>query len=62
MENREVISPGHVFTVRTNDKEKQPLPSMELLELRWHLSRIAAMQGGRRSALKHIFLSSVTVP
>ncbi|KAJ5923012.1 hypothetical protein N7516_010715 [Penicillium verrucosum] len=46
METREVISSGHVFTVRTNDKEKQPLPSMELLELRWHLSRIAAMQGG----------------
>lgn len=46
METLEVISLGHVFTVRTNDKEKQPLPSMELLELRWHLSRIAAMQGG----------------
>ncbi|KAI1835431.1 hypothetical protein DTO027I6_2812 [Penicillium roqueforti] len=46
METLEVISSGHVFTVRTNDKEKQPLPSMELLELRWHLSRIAAMQGG----------------
>jgi hypothetical protein len=62
MQTREVISPGHLFTVRTIDKEKQPLPPMELLELRWHLSRIAAMQGGRRSALKHIFLSSVTVP
>lgn len=46
IETREVISSGHIFTVRTNDKEKQPLPSMELLELRWHLSRIAAMQGG----------------
>ncbi|KAF3019200.1 hypothetical protein E8E15_008186 [Penicillium rubens] len=46
METLQVISSGHIFTVRTNDKEKQPLPSMELLELRWHLSRIAAMQGG----------------
>ncbi|KAJ5385607.1 hypothetical protein N7517_003518 [Penicillium concentricum] len=45
METWEVISSGRVFTVRTNDKEKQPLPLMELLELRWHLSRIAAMQG-----------------
>lgn len=39
------ISSGYVFTVKTDNKEKQPLPSMGLLELRWHLSRIAHMQG-----------------
>lgn len=39
------ICSGHVFTVRTDDKEHRPLPSFELLELRWHLSRIAVMGG-----------------
>ncbi|KAJ5817237.1 hypothetical protein N7447_009470 [Penicillium robsamsonii] len=39
------IHSGYVFTVKTDNKDQQPLPSMELLELRWHLSRIACMQG-----------------
>ncbi|OQE21588.1 hypothetical protein PENFLA_c014G01500 [Penicillium flavigenum] len=39
------ISSGYVFTVKTDNKDERPLPSMELLELRWHLSRIAHMQG-----------------
>ncbi|KAJ6185839.1 hypothetical protein N7519_007140 [Penicillium mononematosum] len=39
------ITSGYVFTVKTDNKDEWPLPSMELLELRWHLSRIAHMQG-----------------
>ncbi|CAI7670572.1 unnamed protein product [Penicillium bialowiezense] len=39
------ICSGDVFTVRTDDKEHHPLPSFELLEMRWHLSRMAAMMG-----------------
>ncbi|KAJ5362141.1 hypothetical protein N7541_002985 [Penicillium brevicompactum] len=39
------IYSGHIFTVRTDDKKHRPLPSFELLEMRWHLSRIAAMSG-----------------
>ncbi|CAI7631516.1 unnamed protein product [Penicillium palitans] len=40
------IHSGYVFTVKTDNKEKRPLSSMELLELRWHLSRILHMRGG----------------
>ncbi|KAJ5197254.1 hypothetical protein N7449_007733 [Penicillium cf. viridicatum] len=39
------ISSGYVFTVKTDNKRERPLPSMELLGIRWHLSRIARMQG-----------------
>ncbi|CAG8933973.1 unnamed protein product [Penicillium salamii] len=46
METMELVTSGYVFTVKTDDKENRPLPSKELLELRWHLSRIAAMQEG----------------
>lgn len=44
-ETGEKIRSGDIFTVRTDDKEHRPLPSFELLEMRWHLSRIAAMKG-----------------
>lgn len=40
-----LVSSGHIFTVKTDDKYERPLPSFDLLELRWHLSRIAAFQG-----------------
>ncbi|KAF9249976.1 hypothetical protein DTO027I6_9110 [Penicillium roqueforti] len=39
------IPSGYVFTVKTDNKYERPLPSMELLELRWHLARIACMRG-----------------
>ncbi|CEJ55730.1 hypothetical protein PMG11_01968 [Penicillium brasilianum] len=45
-ETDRVICSGDVFTIRTTDKEKLPLPSMELLEMLWILKRIARMQGG----------------
>lgn len=45
VETEHRISSGYVFTVTTDNKELRPLPSFELLELRWHLSRIACMQG-----------------
>lgn len=40
------VTSGDIFTLKTTDKKERPLPSFELLKLRWHLSRIAAMQGG----------------
>ncbi|KAI2707245.1 hypothetical protein CBS147332_6899 [Penicillium roqueforti] len=45
METGVRIPSGYVFTVKTDNKYERPLPSMELLELRWHLSRIACMRG-----------------
>ncbi|KAJ5485574.1 hypothetical protein N7539_005562 [Penicillium diatomitis] len=41
----EVIRSGFIFEMSTPDPKIIPLPSFELLELRWHLSRIMAMQG-----------------
>ncbi|KAJ5977460.1 hypothetical protein N7501_000802 [Penicillium viridicatum] len=41
-----LVTSGNIFTLKTTDKKERPLPSFDLLELRWHLSRIAAMQGG----------------
>ncbi|CAG8428281.1 unnamed protein product [Penicillium salamii] len=43
--DREVLRSGYMFTVKPTDPTELPLPSLELLQLRWHLSRIAAMQG-----------------
>ncbi|OOQ84786.1 hypothetical protein PEBR_28856 [Penicillium brasilianum] len=41
----EVIPSGYIFDITTPDPVAKPLPSTELLELKWHLSRIASMQG-----------------
>jgi hypothetical protein len=43
-EYRAVVS-GDVFTLTTHDPERLPLPSWPLLEMQWHLQRIAAMSG-----------------
>ncbi|KGO74300.1 hypothetical protein PITC_069570 [Penicillium italicum] len=40
------ILSGYVFKITTDDPKDQQLPSVELLQLKWNLSRIAAMQGG----------------
>ncbi|CAG8014106.1 unnamed protein product [Penicillium salamii] len=40
-----MVTSGDIFTLKTTNRKEQPLPSFELLELRWHLSRIAVMQG-----------------
>ncbi|KAJ5719607.1 hypothetical protein N7493_007185 [Penicillium malachiteum] len=45
VETRELISSGDIFTITTTDPVNLPLPSMELLEMLWHLKRIAAMRG-----------------
>lgn len=45
IETRQPIRSWFIFKVTTTDPENQPLPSFELLSLRWNLSRIAAMQG-----------------
>ncbi|RFU23881.1 hypothetical protein B7463_g12461, partial [Scytalidium lignicola] len=39
------IKSGDVFTLSTEDPEKMPLPSFELLELQWCVHRILAMAG-----------------
>ncbi|GLI75849.1 hypothetical protein PoHVEF18_004115 [Penicillium ochrochloron] len=44
-ETGQEIPSGYIFTVTTSDPVARPLPSMELLELRWHLARIVATQG-----------------
>jgi hypothetical protein len=39
------IRSGQVFTFKTTDPEKMPLPSWELLEMQWYLQRVVAMSG-----------------
>lgn len=39
------IHSGEIIKVMTDDPINHPLPSFELLNLLWHLSRIVAMQG-----------------
>lgn len=39
------IPSGYIFTVTADDPSTKPLPSFALLDLQWHLRRIAAMQG-----------------
>ncbi|KAJ5921144.1 hypothetical protein N7466_009470 [Penicillium verhagenii] len=40
-----IVKSGHIFNVTTDDPQARPPPSMELLELQWHISRIATIQG-----------------
>ncbi|PGG95396.1 hypothetical protein AJ79_10083 [Helicocarpus griseus UAMH5409] len=39
------ICSGDVFSIITNDSSNLPLPSWDLLEMQWHLQRIAGMSG-----------------
>jgi len=39
------ICTGDVFKFKTTDTKRLPLPSMELLEMRWYLQRLVAMSG-----------------
>ena len=43
-EYKAVVS-DDVFTLTTDDPERLPLPSWPLLEMQWHLQRIAVMSG-----------------
>lgn len=45
LETTSIIRSGKIFTLTTDDAEKRPLPSFQLLEMKWHLARISAMQG-----------------
>ena len=45
----ERIESGQVFTLTTTDPEKRPLPSTNLLEMRWFLMRLVRMSGGIES-------------
>lgn len=45
LETGQRIPSGHISTVTTSDPVARPLPSMELLELRWHLARVAPNRG-----------------
>ena len=39
------IASGDVSSLTTDDPDKLPLPSWPLLEMQWHLRRIAGMSG-----------------
>jgi len=39
------IKSGDYFKIQTDDPDKKPLPSFELLELQWFLRRIQGMAG-----------------
>ncbi|OAT07771.1 hypothetical protein BDBG_03803 [Blastomyces gilchristii SLH14081] len=43
------IASGDVFSLTTDDPDKLPLPSWPLLEMQWHLQRIAGMSGAEAS-------------
>jgi hypothetical protein len=40
-----LIKTGHIFEIKTDDPKARPLPSFALLEMQWHLQRIAGMAG-----------------
>ncbi|PGH11409.1 hypothetical protein AJ79_04910 [Helicocarpus griseus UAMH5409] len=44
------IASGDVFSLTTDDPDKLPLPSWPLLEMQWHLQRIAGMSGAAESS------------
>jgi len=42
------IRSGDIITLHTDDPEKQPLPSMALLEMQWILHRVSALSGAEQ--------------
>ena len=44
------IASGDVFSLTTDDPDKLPLPSWPLLEMQWHLQRIAGMSGAAEAS------------
>ncbi|EEQ86967.2 uncharacterized protein BDCG_02087 [Blastomyces dermatitidis ER-3] len=44
------IALGDVFSLTTDDPDKLPLPSWPLLEMQWHLQRIAGMSGAAEAS------------
>jgi HNH endonuclease len=44
-ENDQRICSGDIFTLTTDDPNKRPLPSMELLDMQWFLQRLMGMCG-----------------
>jgi HNH endonuclease len=44
------IQSGDIFTFTTDDPETRPLPSWELLDMRWVLQRLTAMSGAAGTA------------
>ncbi|PGH07765.1 hypothetical protein AJ79_06153 [Helicocarpus griseus UAMH5409] len=41
----EIIQSGHRITICTDDPDKRPLPSYDLLEMQWYLHRVSALAG-----------------
>ncbi|PSS21866.1 hypothetical protein M430DRAFT_17439 [Amorphotheca resinae ATCC 22711] len=41
----DAIETGDIFEIKTDDPQARPLPSFALLEMQWHLQRIAGMAG-----------------
>lgn len=46
----EFAKSGHIFTLKTHDPITHPLPSKELLEMQWHLSRVVSLSGAAGDA------------
>ncbi|KAJ5618452.1 hypothetical protein N7528_007095 [Penicillium herquei] len=44
-ETNKMICSGHIFTIRTENPETHPLPSMELLDMQWMLKRSSRLRG-----------------
>lgn len=45
MDTKHIIRSGTIFIIITDDPKDKPLSSFTLLQLQWHLCRVAAMQG-----------------
>jgi hypothetical protein len=46
VEKQRLLRSGDIITLRTSDPENLPLPSIELLEMQWILTRLLALAGG----------------
>jgi hypothetical protein len=40
-----LLKSGNIFEIKTDDPDKRPLPSFELLEMQWFLQRVTGMAG-----------------
>jgi hypothetical protein len=41
----QAVTSCHVFTIKTPDPKKWPLPRSDLLDMRWYFQRVAGMSG-----------------
>lgn len=46
----EFVKSGHIFTLSTHDPITHPLPSKEILDMQWHLTRVVSLSGAAGTA------------